>query len=146
MMKKVPKIKSVMTPFPYDVGLHEPIGRARKLMMEYKVHHLPVTEHHKLKGLVSDRDIKLILGPEFDYPDPKEVTVEEVMVEDPYVVDIEVSLIVVLDEMASRHIGAALVTKEDRLAGIFSAIDACRELSKWLKREFPGSPTDLDVA
>lgn len=145
-MKKVPKIKSVMTPFPYDVGLHEPIGRARKLMMEHKVRHLPVTHDHVLKGLVSDRDIKLILGPEFDYPNPKEVTVEDVMVEDPYVVDIEVSLITVLDEMASRHIGAALVTKNDRLAGIFSASDACRQLSKWLKNEFPDPSADFDAA
>ena len=145
-MKKVPKIKSVMTPFPYDVGLHEPIGRARKLMMEHKVRHLPVTHDHVLKGLVSDRDIKLILGPEFDYPNPKEVTVEDAMIEDPYVVDIEVSLITVLDEMAARHIGAALVTKDDRLAGIFSASDACRELSKWLKNEFPDPSADFDAA
>jgi len=145
-MKKVPKIKSVMTPFPYDVGLHEPIGRARKLMMEHKVRHLPVTHDHVLKGLVSDRDIKLILGPEFDYPNPKEVTVEDAMIEDPYVVDIEVSLITVLDEMAARHIGAALVIKDDRLAGIFSASDACRELSKWLKNEFPDPSADFDAA
>lgn len=145
-MKKVPKIKSVMTPFPYDVGVSEPIGRARKLMMEHKVRHLPVTDNHVLKGLVSDRDIKLILGPEFDYPDPKEVTVSEVMVEDPYIVDMETSLITVLDEMAARHIGTALVTKQNRLAGIFSTSDACRELSKWLKREFPDPSTDFDVA
>jgi acetoin utilization protein AcuB len=145
-MKKVPKIKSVMTPFPYDVGLREPIGVARKLMMEHKVRHLPVTDDHELKGLVSDRDIKLILGPEFDYPDPKEVTVEDVMVADPYIVDIETSLITVLDEMAARHIGAALVTKDKRLAGIFSASDACRELSKWLKKEFPDPSTDFDAA
>ncbi len=145
-MKKVPKIKSVMTPFPYEVGMLDPIGRARKMMMEHKVHHLPVTHEHTLKGLVSDRDIKLMLGPEFDYPDPKEVTVEDVMVEDPYVVDIETSLITVLDEMAIRHIGATLVTKDDRLAGIFSASDACRELSKWLKNEFPDPSMGFDAA
>jgi acetoin utilization protein AcuB len=145
-MKKVPKIKSVMTPFPYDVGVHEPIGRARKIMMEHKIRHLPVTQDHELKGMVSDRDIKLMLGPEFDYPNPKEVTVEEVMVDDPYVVDMEASLITVLDEMAARHIGAVLVTKNDRLAGIFSASDACRELSKWLKNEFPDPSADFDAA
>ena len=135
-----------MTPFPYEIGVNDPIGRARKLMMEHKVHHLPVTHNHALKGLVSDRDIKLILGPEFDYPDPKEVTVEEVMVEDPYIVDIETSLIIVLDEMAARHIGAALVTKDDRLAGIFSMSDACREFSKWLKKEFPDPSKGFDAA
>lgn len=143
-MKMIPKMKSVMTPFPYDIGLHEPIGKARKMMMENRIHHLPVTENHELKGIVSDRDIKLILGPEFDYPDPKEVTVEEAMVDEPYVVDIETSLITVLDVLASRHIGTALVTKDGRLAGIFSTGDACRELSDRLKEEFgdPGGGSD----
>jgi len=68
----------------------------------------------------------LILAPEFDYLDPKSLTVEDAMVADPYSVDLETSLIVTLDEMAARHIGAALVMKGDRVAGIFSASDACR--------------------
>ena len=109
------------------------------MMMERKIHHLPVVDNHELKGLISDRDIKLILGPEFDYPDPKELTVEDAMVDDPYVVDSETSVITVLDELARRRIGAALVTKEGRLVGIFSASDACREFSSWLKREFDGT-------
>lgn len=145
-MKKVPKIKTVMTPFPYDVGINDSVGRARKLMMEHQVRHLPVTDQHELKGLISDRDIKLILGPEFDYPDPKELTVEDVMVDDPYVVDLETSLITVLDAMAARHIGTTLVTHNGRLAGIFSTSDACRELSKWLKREFPDPSANNDAA
>ena len=143
-MKKIPKMKSVMTPFPYDIGPSEPIGKARKMMLDNHIHHLPVTDNHVLKGIVSDRDIKLMLGPEFDYPDPKEVTVADVMVDDPYVVDIETSLITVLDELADRHIGTALVTKDGRLAGIFSTGDACRELSQRLKTEFgdPSGGTD----
>ena len=134
-------MKSVMTPFPYDIGPHEPIGKARKMMLDKHIHHLPVTDNHVLKGIVSDRDIKLMLGPEFDYPDPRDVTVADVMVEDPYVVDIETTLTTVLDELVSRHIGTALVTKDGRLAGIFSTGDACRELSARLKAEF-GDPSD----
>ena len=145
-MRRTPKIKSVMTAFPYDIGVHEPIGQARRLMMKHKVRHLPVMENHELKGLVSDRDIKLILGPEFDYPDPKALTVEDVMVEDPYVVDLETPLITVLDELAARHIGTSLVMKGNRVAGIFSATDACRELSNLLKREFPDSTGGTDAA
>ncbi len=145
-MSKIPKIKTVMTPFPYEIGVHESIGNARRMMMRHRIRHLPVVADHKLKGMISDRDIKLILGPEFDYPDPKELTVEDAMVEDPYVVDIETSLITVLDELAERHIGAALVMKGDRVAGIFSASDACRELSKQLKREFPDSSGGSDAA
>ncbi|MFT4564762.1 MAG: acetoin utilization protein AcuB [Gammaproteobacteria bacterium] len=145
-MKKIPKIISVMTPFPFDIGRREPIGNARRMMMERKIHHLPVVENHELKGLISDRDIKLLLGPEFDYPDPKELTVEDAMVDDPYVVDSETSVITVLDELAMRHIGAALVTKQGRLVGIFSTSDACREFSSWLKQEFFGSIGGSDIA
>ena len=135
-----------MTPFPFDIGLHDPIGEARRLMMKHKVRHLPVMDNHELKGLISDRDIKLILGPEFDYPDPKELTVEDAMVEEPYVVDLETSLITVLDELAARHIGTAVVMKGDRVAGIFSATDACREFSQWLKQAFPDSSGGFDAA
>jgi acetoin utilization protein AcuB len=145
-MKKIPKMKSVMTPFPFDIGLHDPIGEARRLMMKHKVRHLPVMDNHELKGLISDRDIKLILGPEFDYPDPKELTVEDAMVEEPYVVDLETSLITVLDELAARHIGTAVVMKGARVAGIFSASDACREFSRWLKQAFPDSSGGFDAA
>ena len=145
-MRKAPKIVPVMTAFPFDIGIREPIGNARRMMMERKIHHLPVVDNHELKGLISDRDIKLILGPEFDYPDPKELTVEDAMVDDPYVVDSETSIITVLDELARRRIGAALVTKEGRLVGIFSASDACREFSSWLKREFDGKSGGSDSA
>ena len=135
-----------MTPFPYDIELHAPIGQARKRMMEYKVRHLPVVEDHVLKGLITDRDIKLILGPEFDYPDPKALTVEDAMIADPYVVPLETSLITVLDEMAARHIGTVLVMKVDRVAGIFSSSDACRELSNLLKQNFPDPNGGSDAA
>ena len=76
--------------------------------------------------------------------DLEKITVEDVMVDDPYVVDIETSLITVLDELADRHIGTALVTKDGRLAGIFSTGDACRELAERLKAEFgdPSGGTD----
>ncbi|MFT4585094.1 MAG: acetoin utilization protein AcuB [Gammaproteobacteria bacterium] len=135
-----------MTPFPFEIGIGESIGNARRIMLQRKIHHLPVMENNELRGLVSDRDIKLILGPEFDYPDPKELTVEDAMVDDPYVVDSETSVIAVLDELARRHIGAALVTKKGRLVGIFSTSDACREFSIWLKREFHGSSGGSDIA
>ncbi len=74
---KEPLFKSVMTPFPYSIELKAPLGEARKLMLEHKVRHLPVTSHHELKGLITDRDIKLLLGPELGSPDPKELTVED---------------------------------------------------------------------
>jgi CBS domain-containing protein len=132
-----PRVKSVMSPFPFSVALDAPLLEARKLMLEHHVRHLPVTRDHELKGIITDRDIKLLLGPEMDYPNPRELTVEDGFVADPYVVDINAPLSEVVLEMAKRHIGAALVTGHGRLAGIFTTSDACRVLGEWLRERFP---------
>ncbi len=131
-----PRVKSVMTPFPYSVALDAPIGQARKLMLEKPVHHLPVTRDGQLAGIITDRDLKLLLGPELGSPDPKELTVEDAYIADGYVVDMETPLVDVLATMIERHLGAALVTGHGRLAGIFTNVDACRVLhenlmSRW---------------
>jgi len=126
-------IRSVMTRYPYAIPADAPLLDARKLMLEHKLRHLPVVRDDDLVGLLSDRDIKLMLGPEFAYPDPRELRVEDVMVPDPYVVDEATALATVLRHMADAHLGAALVTRDGELAGIFTAMDACRELAKILE-------------
>ena len=76
-----------MTPFPYAIGVEEPIMAARKLMLEHHVRHLPVICNGELAGIITDRDIKLLLGPELDYPNPRELTVADGFIADPYVVE-----------------------------------------------------------
>lgn len=140
MMTREPRVKSVMTPFPYSVELDAPIGQARSLMLEHHVHHLPVTADGQLKGIVSDRDIKLLLSPELGSPDPKELVVEDAYVADSFCVDLEAPLAEVVTAMAERHIGAALVTRHGRIAGIFTATDACRVLGEYLNERFNPPP------
>jgi len=135
-----PRVKSVMTPFPYSVALDAPIGAARKLMLEKHVHHLPVTRDGQVAGIITDRDIKLLLGPELGSPDPKELTVEDAYVADGFVVDLEMPLVDVLEVMIERHLGAALVTGHGRLAGIFTAMDACRVLHDQLQTAWHPPP------
>ena len=142
-MKRSPLLKNVMTPFPYAVALGAPMIDGRKLMLEHRVHHLPVVEGHDLVGIVSDRDIKLVLGPEFDYPDPRELTISDVYVDDPYVVDINAPLRDVLSTMAKKHIGATIVTRKGQLAGIFTVTDACRAFAELLGA---GDPIPDEVA
>lgn len=144
---KEPRLKSVMTAFPYSVELGAPLGQARKLMLEHHVRHLPVTVDHELKGLISDRDIKLLLGPELGSPDPRELTVEDAYVEDCYAADLETPLYEVLNIMAERHIGAVVATTHGRLAGIFTATDACRAFAEHLSRQFhPGDGDPPEAA
>ena len=144
---KEPRLKNVMTAFPHAIDLKAALGEARAVMLELKVRHLPVTEGHELKGLISDRDIKLVLGPELGSPDPKELTVEDAYTDNPLLVDLEHPLREVLHAMAERHLGAAVVTAHGRLAGIFTVSDACRAFAEHLDAQFHSGETDSpDVA
>ena len=133
---KEPRIKSVMTPFPYSVELQAPIGEAQRLMLEHHVHHLAVTEHFELRGIVSDRDLKLLLSTELTTPDSPEPTVEDAYVDEYYAVELETTLSAALDNMAVHHIDATIVTSHGRLAGIFTAMDACRAFRDHLETQF----------
>jgi acetoin utilization protein AcuB len=134
-MATAPLIRQFMTTFPLTIEADAGVLEARKLMLRHKVRHLPVVCDGELAGLISDRDIKLMLGPELDYPDPHEVSVADVMVDQPYVVDLDTPLLGVLRHMIDTHISTALVTRAGHLAGIFTAMDACRYLAERLEDE-----------
>jgi acetoin utilization protein AcuB len=130
LVRHVPPIKAVMTPFPHSVSIESPIGEARVIMAKLGVRHLPVKSASGiLIGVVTDRDIKLVLGPYADAPPNTDIRVRTAVVPDAYSVDLETPLDRVVAHMAEHRIGCALVTKDGRLAGIFTTVDACRLLA-----------------
>ena len=129
-MKDAPKHKNVMTPFPYSVDAEAPIEQAIEFMREYKIRHLPVTAKGALASVVTDRDIKLVLGPDFAYP--RNLKVRDAMVQNCYIVDLASPLGAVLRHMAEHRIGSALVTRRGKLAGVFTSNDACRAFADYL--------------
>ena len=136
-MRSAPAIKSVMTPFPYSIDVEASVERAMQVMREHRVRHLPVTENGTVKGMVSDRDIKLMLGPDFAYPSAEDLRVRHAMVRDAYIVDLATPLPVVLAHMAEQRLGSVVVTRGKKLAGVFTSTDACRVLAEHLKSQFP---------
>ena len=141
-MPRTPQLKNVMTPFPYSVDVAAPVDEAERFMREHKIRHLPVMDGGKLKGVVTDRDIKLMLGPDFAYPNPRELKVGNVMIEDCYIVDIATPLAAVLRHMAEQRLGSALVTRRDKLAGVFTSTDACRAFADFLDGGPPSGEDD----
>ena len=136
LMKKIPTIKTVMTAFPYSVQPGASLHQAIEFMRTHNIRHLPVADHDKLLGLVSDRDIKLVLGPDFAYPDPDKLTVGDIMRSDTYIIDLEERLDNVLAHMAEHHIGSAVITRHGKLAGMFTTSDACRGFAEHLREPF----------
>jgi len=118
-----------MTPFPYFIDVDAPLEEAHQLMREHHFRHLPVTSNGAIVGVLTDRDIKLILGPDFGSPDEAQLTVGDAYVEKPCVVPASTPVARVARIMADGHIGSAIVTKQDKLVGIFTVTDACRALA-----------------
>ena len=116
----VPKIKAVMTPFPFFIGPDSTVAQARKTMSEHRIRHLPVQEGSELIGVVSDHTLR-------DSVDDAQL-VRDAMSEDVFVVDMDRPLDLVLEYMIDHHVGYALVRHEGKLAGIFTTFDACRLL------------------
>jgi CBS domain-containing protein len=131
-MSAAPKLENVMTPFPYSVDAEAPIEQAIEFLRTHKIRHLPVTTKGALTSVVSDRDIKLVLGPDFAYPNSRDLKVRDAMVKDCYIVDIATPLTAVLRHMASQRIGSAIVTRRGKLAGVFTTNDACRAFADYL--------------
>jgi len=129
-------VGSVMTPFPFSIEGGERLSRARALMREHDIRHLAVTENGALVGVISERDIGLAAGPD-PIPEAEDVAIRAIAVVDAYVVSLDASLQEVLFAMADRRIGSVLVTRRDKLVGIFTATDACRCFAEHLRARSP---------
>lgn len=136
-MKPPPSLKQAMTPFPYSVELSAPLAEARQVMDRHKVRHLPVTDGHELVGIVTDRDLRSALVVPMNRKIVANLTVKDLYIADAYVVDLEEPIETVLLTMAEKHIGSALVTRRGRLAGVFTAVDACRSFGEYIQETFP---------
>ena len=140
-LKEIPRVKMVMSPFPYSIEQHEPLAEARRMMTTYRIHHLPVMEDGTPVGIISHRDLQWTLDQDKGGSGTP-LTVADVPRENAYVVDLSEPLDRVLQAMAKRRLGAAMVVKDGRLAGIFTHTDACQCFAEHLRQQFPPAGGD----
>ncbi len=131
-MKHNPQVIAFMTPFPHTVDVDAPLKDAHKVMREHHFRHLPVTSQGRIVGVLTDRDIGLILGPDPGGADERELKVRDAFVEKACIVPASTPVSKVARLMADSRIGSAIVTKHDKLVGIFTVTDACRALAEVL--------------
>jgi acetoin utilization protein AcuB len=135
-MKAIPLVKKHMTPIPHSIGADQTLATARDFMKAHGIRHLPVLSSGKLVGILTDRDIKMAMG--FQGVNPVVTRVEEIALEDPYVVGPETKLDEVAAGMAEKKIGSALIVDHGHLVGIFTAQDALKALSELLRTRLQG--------
>ena len=127
-MKRIPSIKSVMTPFPHSIGKGATLDEARAMLAKHKIRHLPVVDGERITSVIDLRAIELSR-------DAKRVG--DLVVSKAYIVALTEPLDVVLLHMAKEHLDCALVVKDGRLAGIFTLTDVCRSYGKLLREIYP---------
>lgn len=122
-----------MTQNPVTIPSDLSLADAAERMYEHGIRHLPVMEQGHVVGLVSERDLALVMG--IPGVDKNKVAVTEAMTTGPYIVAPETKLEDVVRVMHDKKIGTAVVMKDGQMAGIFSVIDALEVLLFMLRGE-----------
>ena len=135
--RRMPPVAAAMTAFPYHVQAEDPISEVERLMAEHGIRHVPVQDGSRVIGLISDRDLHHLVNPALPPRDRERIRARDILVPDPYVVEMSAPLHEVVEEMARRQIGSAIVVRHGRLAGIISTADVCRVLGEILRHRFP---------
>jgi acetoin utilization protein AcuB len=135
-MKHMPQVIAVMTPFPHTADIDDPLSTAVALMKAHDFRHLPVVEHGRLRGVLSERDVRTATTTAGE-DQAAILRVRDVFHDDAYTVEADAPLDRVAAAMAERHVGSALVTKAGKLVGVFTGTDACRALAQVLRERFP---------
>lgn len=120
-------ISSYMTPEAKTIKSGEPLSVAERLMTQLGVRHLPVVKHGKVCGILSAREIEIVAA--FVEGETDQIEVDRVMVGDPFLVSPDAPLNEVAVVMAEKRYGAAIVTDEGRVVGMFTTVDALKALA-----------------
>ena len=134
------KVLDIMKRDIQTVGPKTPARMAYEMMEQGGFRHLPVVDGEKLVGIVSDRDLRLIMEVSKEGLDdhssdnvPEDVRVGDIMTEDPAIVmpDSEIRHVAVL--MGKHKIGALPVLEHGRLVGMVTANDMINLLVSFLE-------------
>ena len=133
------RVKDLISRPPVTVGRETPVLEARRMMLERRVRHLLVTEHEKLVGIVTDRDIRLNMPSpattlsvwELNYLLAR-LTVGEVMTKSVIVVDPQRDAREAAAILLSEKIGALPVLEGETLVGIVTETDFLRAFAEFL--------------
>jgi acetoin utilization protein AcuB len=130
MSKPIPRIEKFMTPAPHSIGRAQPLTVAHQMMHTHRIRHLPVLDGGALVGMLSDRDVALILS--MKDVDASKTTVDDAMTSVVYSVSPDAPLDEVARTMAEHRYGSAVILSNEKCVGVFTTVDACRALAELL--------------
>jgi CBS domain-containing protein len=126
-------VRDCMTKSPITIGLQETLRSAQELMGLRRIRHLPVIEHGKLVGLLTESDLRRVMPSPISPHGATDVDgvldgtpVGRVMVKTPTTVGPGQPLRDAVKILVDKKYGALPVVEDGKLVGILSVIDALR--------------------
>lgn len=127
----MPTVARYMTREPYSVSSTASLDRARAMMRQHAIRHLPVIDGDKLVGVLAQSDVEAVAavpGIELSH-----VEIARVMTPALHVWG-ETPLDEVSDLMSDKRADCVVVMGGHGVQGIFTAVDALRALGELLRR------------
>jgi len=126
-------VRELMTPNPITVNPSDSLGDAVTAMANHRIHELPVLEGGALVGIITERDVKMALGPDsrgmrIDSIDPRQLdgSVEWFMTVHATTVQASATVGDAVRQMLDLRVGALPVIDGGELVGILSVTDVLR--------------------
>jgi acetoin utilization protein AcuB len=125
-------VAQFMSASPHTIQGDHTLAVAKRWMQEHAIRHLPVMDRGVLIGVLSERDVHLVMA--IPGVDPEKVSVKEAMTVEPYIIAPNASVAEVAATMATQRYGSAIVVDKGHVVGVFTTVDALRVLARVLSR------------
>jgi len=127
-------VEEFTTPNPITAPVNASIKELQSLMADHGIRHIPITNGKKIVGVISDRDIKIVLG--LDPNCERQVQAEHIMSENPIFVNTSAPIDEVAFTMSQNKIGSVLVYDDSEdFYGIFTSTDALNALIEIVREQ-----------
>lgn len=129
-------VKGYMTVNPITVQSDDSVWHALKMLRDHNIRHLPVIQGKRLVGMISDRDIRMVLPSSLAVPEEQDrfhtwgiqVKVGDVMIRKVVTVTAETETERAAQLMVEHRIGCLPVLRGSTLVGIITTIDMLRAM------------------
>lgn len=119
-------VEEFTTPDPVVLTEKASVDDLMQVMKNKGIRHIPIVSDGKVVGVVSDRDVRVVMG--LNFQEKNLVQARDIMTSNPFTVSSETPLEEVALEMSRQKIGSVIVTEGNQLLGIFTVTDALNAL------------------
>jgi len=134
MIKLNIPVEEFTTPNPVIATVDMTVEVLQERMKRHGIRHLPIVHVGKVVGVVSERDLKVVMG--LDEAHRQQVSAGDIMAQNPVSVAASTPLDEVAFTMVEHKVGSLIVNEDDGgLLGIFTVTDALNALMEVVRGE-----------